>query len=86
MTPTEPEKTFRMASVSASVFANVIETDSGSKTVRNVVLQRRYRDGDEWKSSNSFGLSELPLAQTVLEMATQYVCEQEAIVDLKSGS
>lgn len=82
----KPEKTFRMAGVSASVFANEIETDNGKRTVRNVVLQRRYRDGDEWKSSNSFGLSELPLAQTVLEMATQYVCEQEAVVNVGGAS
>ena len=53
----KPEKVFRVGSVSASVFVNKIDTENGKREIRNVNLQRRYKDGDgEWQSSSSFGL------------------------------
>jgi len=74
----KPEKVFRIGSVSASVFVN--EVDQGKRHMRNVNLQKRYRDGDEWKSSTSFGLAELPQAMAVLDLATKYVADKEAEV------
>ena len=68
-----PEKVLRIGSVSASVFVNQVKTESGTREVRNVNLQRRYRDGDEWKSSTSFGLADLPSAIRVLQLAQQHV-------------
>lgn len=73
-----PEKSFRLGLVSASVFVNDIETDSGPRQIRNVNLQRRYRDGDEWKSTSSFGLAELPQAIRVLQLAQEHVERIEA--------
>ena len=75
----KPEKVFRVGSVSASVFLNEIRTDSGQREVRNVNLQRRYRDGDgEWKTAMSLGLPDLPQAQATLDMAMKYVASMEA--------
>jgi len=76
----KPEKTFRIGAVSASVFVNEIETDNGKRRIRSVNLQRRYRDDNdgEWKSSNSFGLGELPQAQAVFDLAMKHVADQEA--------
>ena len=76
----KPEKVFRIGSVSASVFVNEINTDNGKRYVRNVNLQRRYRDGDEWKSSSSFGLGDIPQAIAVLELAMKHVAGEEAEV------
>lgn len=70
----QPEKTYRMGLVSASVFVNEYEVDKGKrKTRRSVVLQRSYRDGDVWKQTNSFGLGDLPAAIRVLELAQSHV-------------
>jgi hypothetical protein len=74
----KPEKVFRIGSVSASVFLN--EVEQGKRHIRNVNLQKRYRDGDEWKSSTSFGLGELPQAMAVLDLAQKYVADKEAEV------
>ena len=76
----KPEKTFRIGAVSASVFVNEIDTENGKRRIRSVSLQRRYRDDSdgEWKSSNSFGLGELPQALAVLDLAMKHVVEQEA--------
>ena len=76
----KPEKVFRIGSVSGSVFVNEIETEGGKRKIRNVNLQRRYKDGDEWKSSSSFGLGDLPQAIEVLRRAMDYVAGQEAEV------
>ena len=76
----KPEKVFRIGSVSASVFVNEIKSDNGKREIRNVNLQRRYRDGDEWKTSSSFGLGDMPQAVAVLEIAMKHVAEQEAEV------
>ncbi len=74
----KPEKVFRIGSVSASVFVN--EVDQGKRHMRNVNLQKRYRNGDEWKSSTSFALAELPQAMAVLDLAMKYVADKEAEV------
>ena len=82
----KPEKQFRVGNVSASVFANTIDTERGKRTVRNVNLQRRYYDEKEanpdkrWKSSTSFGLGDLPQAIRVLTIAQQHIESVEADV------
>lgn len=77
-----PEKTFRIGFCSASVFRNTIEPkEEGGKTrtLRTVVIQRRYRDDkEEWQSTNSFGLSELASAIRVMQLAQQYLESVEA--------
>ena len=75
-----PEKTFRMGLVSASVFLNEVETDDGVREIRNVNLQRRYKDNGDWKSTTSFGLTDLPLAIRVLQLAQQHIEGIEAEV------
>jgi hypothetical protein len=77
----QPEKSFRMGLFSASVFVNEFEVGDGKRKTkrsrRNVVLQRSYKDADEWKQTNSFGLGDLPAAIRVLELAQSYVESQE---------
>jgi len=77
----KPERVFRIGAISASVFVNEVEGEGGKRTVRNVNLQRRFRDGDEWKSTSSFGLSDLPVAITVLNLALEHVAAQEAVIE-----
>ena len=66
--------------MSASVFANTVGTDGHKRKLRNVNLQRRYKDGDEWKSSSSFGLADIPHAIRVLQLAQHHVEAAEADV------
>ena len=73
-----PEKQFRIGSCSASVFVNTIDTEGGKRKIRNVQLQRRYKDDGEWKSSTSFGLADLPAAIRVMQLALEHVEEVEA--------
>ncbi len=73
-----PETTFRLGNVSASVFVNEVNGDSGKRKFRSVNVQRSYRDGDETKFVSSFGLSDLPTAIRVLQLAQAHVESKEA--------
>ena len=77
----KPERLFRIGAISASVFVNEVDGEGGKRTVRNVNLQRRYKDGDEWKSSSSFSLSDLPAAIAVLNLAFEHLAGQEAAIE-----
>ena len=77
----KPERLFRIGAISASVFVNEVDGEGGKRTVRNVNLQRRDKDGDEWKSSSSFSLSDLPAAIAVLNLAFEHLASQEAAIE-----
>lgn len=74
----KPEKVFRIGQVSASIFAREVELEGGTRTLRSVSIQKRYRDGDDWKYTNSLNLSELPPALRCLELAQRYIEPLEA--------
>lgn len=73
----KPEKTFRIGLCSASVFVNTTK-DKEPRSFRTVSLQRRYKDGDEWKTSTNFGLSDLPSAIAVMQIAMNHIATHEA--------
>ncbi len=76
-----PETTFRLGNVSASVFVNEVDGDRGKRKFRSVNVQRSYRDGDDTKYTSSFGLSDLPTAIRVLQLAQAHVEGKEAQSD-----
>ncbi len=76
-----PETTFRLGNISASVFVNEVNGDGGKRKFRSVNVQRSYRDGDETKFVSSFGLSDLPTAIRVLQLAQAHVEGKEAQSD-----
>lgn len=77
-TSNKPVKVFRLRGISASVFENHTKSDGRDISFHKVALQRTYRDGDEWKTTTSFGRDDLPVAKLLLEQAWQYVLEAEA--------
>lgn len=80
MASRKPEKVFRIGYVTASVFTREVDTDDGKRKLRSVNLQKRYVDGEDVKYTSSFGLNELPQALRVLQLATDWVEQQEASV------
>ena len=71
----KPETTFRVGGTSASVFVNKAK---GKASFRSVTLERRYKDGKQWKSSNSFTLKDVPVAIVVLQMAMYHLVASDA--------
>ena len=45
----------------------------------NVTLSRSYRDGEEWKSSSSFGRDELLTVAKVADMANSWIHGQSQV-------
>ena len=68
----KPVHEIRMGRIKAAIWAN--ETDNGTR--HNVTITRLYKDGDEWKTSTSFGREELPLVAKVADMAHSWIYQQ----------
>ena len=68
----KPVHEIRMGRIKAAIWAN--ETDNGTR--HNVTITRLYKDGDEWKTSSSFGREELPLVAKIADMAHTWIYQQ----------
>ena len=72
--PQEPAKQrpaheIRLGRIKATIWAN--QNDNG--TWYNVPVSRSYKDGDEWKSSSSFGRDELLTVAKVADLANSWI-------------
>ena len=74
-TGNQPEKKFRAGAISATVWLNQGQTQTGEKTnYRTISLQRGYKDkNDKWQNTNSFRINDLPKASLMLKQAYEYV-------------
>lgn len=63
-----------MRGVKAAIFENY----SGDNVFHKVSLQKIYRDGEEWKTTQSLGRDDLPIARLLLERAWEFILETEA--------
>lgn len=67
----KPVHEVRLGSIKAAIWAN--DTQNGTR--HNVTFARLYKDGDAWKSSESFGRDDLPLVGKVADMAHSWIFE-----------
>lgn len=72
-TKQKPAHTIRLASIKAAIWANATEKNG---TRFNVTACRLYKDGEEWKQSESFGRDDLLVLAKVLDQAHTWICEQ----------
>ena len=70
----KPVQSFRLKGVTASVFAN----QSEDSTFYKVTLQRSYKQGDEWKTTTSFGRDDLPIVSLLTKQAWEYILNTES--------
>lgn len=67
-----PEKKFKAGSVNCTLWVNRKKEEL--KTFRTVTLERNYKDkNDNWQSTNSFRINDLPKAMLVLSKAYEYL-------------
>lgn len=72
MSTNKPAKEFRFGTVKVTVWANT--TNAGQR--HNVTLGRLYKDGEEWKTSDSLGRDDLLEAAKLLDLAHTWIHEQ----------
>jgi hypothetical protein len=68
----KPIHEIRLGAIKAAVWKN--ETASGSRY--NVTLSRLYRDGDQWKSTDTFGRDDLLLVAKVADQVHTWIFQQ----------
>ncbi len=59
----------RLGAIKAAIWSN--ETKNGSR--HSVRITRLYKDGDEWRTSDTFGRDDLPLVEKVADMAHAWI-------------
>jgi len=64
-----PVHEIRLGHVKAVIWAN--QTEAGIR--HNVSVQRLYRDGDTWATSDSFARDDLPLLAKVADLAHTWI-------------
>ena len=71
----KPEKKIRAGGITATVWQNTGQNKSGEPvTYRTISLERNYKDkNDEWKSTNSFRINDLPKVALVAQKAYEYI-------------
>jgi len=68
----KPVHEVRLGFIKAAIWRN--ETDNGARY--NATFSRLYKDGEDWKSTDSFGRDDLLLLGKVADQAHSWICEQ----------
>ena len=68
----KPVHQIRLSSIKAAIWKN----DTGSGVRFNTTLSRLYKDGEEWKSTDSFGRDDLLLIAKVADHVHTWICDQ----------
>jgi len=67
-----PVHEIRLGSIKAAIWRNT--TSNGVR--HNVTFSRLYKDGEEWKSNDSFGRDDLLVLAKVADQAHSWICDQ----------
>ena len=71
-----PMKKWNAGQVSCALWNNEIKVDGRSVSMLKASVERRYKVGEEWRSSNSFSRNEIPLAIYCLQQAFAAMIEK----------
>ena len=72
MSAKKPVHELRIGRIRAAIWEN--ETQNGTR--HNVTFSRLYKDGDQWKDSQSYGRDDLPLLAKVADRAHSWIFDQ----------
>lgn len=77
-TSNKPVQVLRRRGVKVSIFAN----HAGEATFHKIAIQKVYRDDQQgWKTTNSLGRDDLPVAALLLSRAWEWILDQEGKPD-----
>ncbi len=69
----KPEKKFNCGSISASIWANTKVVNSETVKLYSVTINKAYKEGEDWKYTNSFNIEDLPKVALVANEAYKYI-------------
>lgn len=65
----KPVQEIRLGRIKVAIWEN--QTESGPR--HNVTVSRLYKDGEEWKTTDSFGRDDLPLLAKAVDLAHTWI-------------
>ena len=68
-----PEKKFKCGPISASLWAEDKTMENGVVKFYSINITKAYKDGDNWKNTNSFNAEDLPKVALVADEAYKYI-------------
>jgi len=71
MSKNKPIHEIRLHSVKAAIWENSV----GETTRHSVTFSRLYKDGNEWKHTESYGREDLLVLSKLADLAHSWVCE-----------
>jgi hypothetical protein len=69
----KPEKKFSCGSISASIWANTKVVNGETVKFYSVTINKAYKEGEDWKYTDSFNIEDLPKVSLVANEAYKYV-------------
>lgn len=73
-----PAAKVRAGAISCALWQNEIVVGGRKVAALKASIERRYKDASgEWRSANSFGRNEIPLAMYCLQKAFEHIIEHE---------
>ena len=69
----KPEKKFNCGSISASIWANTRAVNGEAVKLYSVTINKAFKEGDEWKYTDSFDIEDLPKVALVANEAYKYM-------------
>ena len=75
---THPEKKFQRGACNVSIFTNEVQKDGQIIRIPKAVFQKRYKDSkDEWQTTSSLDVNDIPRAILALSRAYDYLTGDE---------
>jgi hypothetical protein len=68
----QPEVKFQSGAVTATVWQNKKKVNGETKEWYTIGTERSYKDGDEWKTTSSMGVNDLPKLALVCNKAFEF--------------
>lgn len=72
MSNNQPSRKFRIGAVTATVWENA----NGDRAFYNTTVSRSYKDGEDWKETDSLGHGDLLNASRALNRAEAWISDQ----------
>jgi len=78
---TQPEKKIRVGNCTATVWNNEKVIDGQKMDFKSVSIDKNYKVGEDWKTTNSLNVTDIPKMILALQEAFKYVAMKEESKD-----
>jgi len=77
MNGNKPEKKFKAGAITATVWKNLAKKNGKEYSFYTIGIERNFKKGEEWGSTSSFRVADLPKVILVAQEAYKYLLMKE---------